>query len=90
MKMKKEATVRFLIFIVFVLFVCGTTLVIVFLTRKEDSTQKIVLINPKPGVHIIETPTGGKYIQIKIGNYVAGTFTVSLEMNNFKEGEETK
>lgn len=67
------------------------TLDILFFIKKEKPIiQEIVFINPKPGIHIIKTPMDRKYIQVKIGNYTAGTFTVSLEMNNFKEREETE
>ena len=75
--------------IILLLLACDIILTILF---KENQTQTITLINPKPGIHVIEIPTNKEYIQIKIGNCSAGTLTVSLssEMNNFEERKETK
>ena len=79
---------NWLVFIVvFVLLVGDITLMILF---RENQTQMITLIDPKPGIHVIEIPTNKKYVQLKIGNYSAGTLTISLETNYFKERKESK
>lgn len=74
--MKKDLS-RFLTIAISALFIYGIIYTVLLFTKKEDSVQIITLINPEPGIHVIEIPTNKMYIQLKIGNY-------------FEEGEETK
>lgn len=101
--MNKDS-LRFIIFVLLICDIIFNIVMIIILPVPEiNQTRVVTLVNPKPGIHIIRidserytavingkrVDSDEKYIQVEIGNYTAvGTFTVSLEMNNFKEGKE--